>query len=47
VEVQYRPADRLRVATQREILVRTGTGGPAMLRVERLPAETDAMRKMK
>jgi len=39
VEVQYRPADTLRVATQREIRVRTAVGGPAVLQVERLSAE--------
>ena len=33
------PADTLRVATQREIRVRTAVGGPAMLQVERLRAE--------
>jgi hypothetical protein len=39
VEVQYKPADTLRVATQREIRVRTAVGGPAVLQVERLRAE--------
>jgi len=47
VEVQYSPGSVLRVATQREIPVRTAVGGPATLRVDRLPAETDAMRKVK
>ena len=39
VEVQYRPADALRVATQREIRVRTAISGSAKLQVERLSAE--------
>jgi hypothetical protein len=39
VEVQYRPADVLRVATQREIRVPTSVGSPARLQVERLPNE--------
>ena len=39
LEVQYRPADALRVATQREIRVRTAVGGSAKLQVERLSAE--------
>jgi hypothetical protein len=39
VEVQYRPGDTLRVATQREIRVRTAVRSSAKLRVERLSAE--------
>ena len=36
VEAHYGPGSTLRVATRRKIRVRTGTGSPAMLRVERL-----------
>ena len=39
VEVQYRPAETLRVATQREIRVRTAVDGSARLQVEGLSAE--------
>jgi len=39
VEVQYNPADVLRVATQREIRVRTAISGSAKRQVERLSAE--------
>jgi hypothetical protein len=38
-EMHYRPANTLRVATQREIRVRTAVGGSAKLQVERLRAE--------
>lgn len=39
VEVHYRPANMLRVATEREIRVRTAVSGSAKLQVERLLAE--------
>lgn len=39
VEVHYRPANMLRVATEREIRVRTAVSGSAKLQVERLFAE--------
>jgi hypothetical protein len=39
VEVRYSPTSTLRVATQREIRVRTAAGGPATLQVEQLRAE--------
>jgi hypothetical protein len=39
VELHYRPADMLRVATQREIRVRTSVSASAVLQVARLRAE--------
>ena len=39
VEVHYTPGSVLRVATQREIRVRTAISGSAKLQVERLNAE--------
>ncbi|MBM3880391.1 MAG: hypothetical protein FJ387_11855 [Verrucomicrobia bacterium] len=47
VEIHYRPGSTLRVATQREIRVRTGVGGPVTLQVKRLNPETDGLGKGK
>jgi len=45
VEVHYSPGRILRVATQREVRVRTGVGGPVTLQVRRLNPETDGLQK--
>jgi hypothetical protein len=47
VEVHYSPGSTLRVATQREIRVRTSAGGEAKLQVERLHTKTNALQKAK
>ncbi len=47
VEIHYSPGSTLRVATQREIRVRTGVGSPALLQIKRLDPETDGRQKGK
>lgn len=47
VEIHYSPGSTLRVATQHEVRVRTGVGGPVRLQVERLNPDTDGLRKGK